>query len=212
MATGMNGALAAPQDARAVLVLESGVTLSLRVKTNESVEASRTITRGKIETGYKIADGVVDDGKSIQLEGIITGSDSMTVPYDMPAAASIAQSIMQAFESREFASCYTSMMAIPQCVIRRARVDAEPNKNAYNVRLEIEEVRTVTFQRSRINSAQAKTTNPAGKGKVSAGKKTSAKIDPKKDPQTATKAQSTEMLYKKGLDVIKDIFGIGGAS
>ncbi|WP_196297368.1 phage baseplate protein [Citrobacter amalonaticus] len=196
----MNGALAAPQDSRAVLVLESGVTLSLRVKTGENIEASRTITRGKIETGYKISDGVVDDGKSIQLEGIITGSDSMLVPYDMSAAASIAQSIMQAFEAREFASCYTSMMAIPQCVIRRARVDAEPNKNAYNVRLEIEQVRTVTFQRSRINSAQAKTTDPAGKGKVSAGKKTSAKVDTKKDPQTATKAQETQKIYTFGTE------------
>lgn len=191
----MNGALQAPQDNRAVVVLESGVTLSLRVKLRERVTASRTVTSGKVETGYKIGDGVVDNNKDIQLEGIITGSDSMTIPYDIFSAASIAQAIMNAFDAHEFASCYTSMMAMPQCVIRHAECTAQPGQLAYNVSLELEQVRTVTFQRSRINSAQAKTTNPAGKGKVSTGKKTAAKVDPKKDPQTQQKAVETKLLF-----------------
>lgn len=194
MADGMNGALMAPPDARAVLVLESGVTVSLRLKTRERVTAQRTITQGTVETGYKISDGEIDDPRDFTIEGIITGSYLMTTPYNMSAAASEAQSIMAAFDAKEFLSVYTSFIAEPQCRIRRASVEAEPGKNALSVTLELQKVNTVTFQRSRSNSAQAKTSDPAGKGNVKTGKKTAAKVDPKTDKQTADKAEKVWLL------------------
>ncbi|EAA7901435.1 hypothetical protein K9048_000713 [Salmonella enterica] len=189
MADGMDGAITAPRDQRAVIVFESGVTVSLRLKTREGFEARRTIAQGKIETGYKISDGTVDDPKIVTFEGIITGAD---FPYtygllytnqNMIQAMNQAQQIMAAYELKEFVSVYTSFMAMPQSVIQSLSVEAVPKKNCYNIKLTAQKVETVTFQRSRNKSAQAKTSNPAGKGTIAAGKKSATPVDAKKEPQ-----------------------------
>lgn len=171
------------------MVFESGVTVSLRLKTRESFEAKRTITQGKIETGYQISDGTVDDPKQVSFEGIITGAD---MPYmygflhttqNMIFAMNQAQQIIAAFDMKEFVSVYTSFMAMPQSVIQTLNVEAEPKKNYLTIKMTVQKVDTVTFQRSRTQSAQAKTSSTAGKGTVAAGKKSATVVDPKKEPQ-----------------------------
>lgn len=184
MADGMEGAISAPRDQRAVMVFESGVTVSLRLKTREGFEAKRTIAQGKVETGYKISDGTVDDPKVVSFEGIITGAD---LPYtygllyttqNMIWAMNQAQQIIAAYELKEFVSVYTSFMAMPQSVIQSLNIEAVPKKNCYTIKLTAQKVETVTFQRSRNKSAQSKTSNPAGKGTVAAGKKSAADLLP----------------------------------
>jgi hypothetical protein len=74
-------------------------------------------------------------------------------------------------------------MAMPQSVIQSLNIEAVPKKNCYTIKLTAQKVETVTFQRSRNKSAQSKTSNPAGKGTVAAGKKSAAPVDTKKEPQ-----------------------------
>ncbi|MDG9985761.1 MULTISPECIES: phage baseplate protein [Klebsiella] len=183
MAEGMDAAISAPHDKRAVMVFESGVTVSLRLKTREEVSAKRTIAQGKIETGYKISDGEVDDSKVASFEGIITGTDLPFAPLHMISAMNQAQAIQAAYDTKEFVSVYTSFMAMPQCRITSLSIEAAPKKNSYTVKLTAQKVDTVTFQRSRTKSAQAKTSKPAGKGKTSAGKKSATTVDASKEPQ-----------------------------
>ncbi|HBQ8589706.1 TPA: hypothetical protein L9A94_002733 [Klebsiella pneumoniae] len=183
MAEGMDAAISAPRDKRAVMVFESGVTVSLRLKTREEVSAKRTIAQGKIETGYKISDGEVDDSKVASFEGIITGTDLPFAPLHMISAMNQAQAIQAAYDTKEFVSVYTSFMAMPQCRITSLSIEAAPKKNSYTVKLTAQKVDTVTFQRSRTKSAQAKTSKPAGKGKTSAGKKSATTVDASKEPQ-----------------------------
>lgn len=183
MAEGMDAAISAPRDKRAVMVFESGVTVSLRLKTREEVSAKRTIAQGKIETGYKISDGEVDDSKVASFEGIITGTDLPYAPLHMISAMNQAQAIQAAYDTKEFVSVYTSFMAMPQCRITSLSIEAAPKKNSYTVKLTAQKVDTVTFQRSRTKSAQAKTSKPAGKGKTSAGKKSATTVDASKEPQ-----------------------------
>lgn len=183
MAEGMDAAISAPRDKRAVMVFESGVTVSLRLKTREEVSAKRTIAQGKIETGYKISDGEVDDPKIASFEGIITGTDLPFAPLHMISAMNQAQAIQAAYDTKEFVSVYTSFMAMPQCRITSLSIEAVPKKNSYAVKLTAQKVDTVTFQRSRTKSAQAKTSKPAGKGKTSAGKKSATTVDANKEPQ-----------------------------
>lgn len=118
MAEGMDAAISAPRDKRAVMVFESGVTVSLRLKTREEVSAKRTIAQGKIETGYKISDGEVDDPKVASFEGIITGTDLPFAPLHIISAMNQAQAIQAAYDTKEFVSVYTSFMAMPQCRIK----------------------------------------------------------------------------------------------
>ena len=181
MAEGMDAAISAPRDKRAVMVFESGVTVSLRLKKREEVSAKRTIAQGKIETGYKISDGEVDDPKVASFEGIITGTDLPFTPLHMISAMN--QAIQAAYDTKEFVSVYTSFMAMPQCRITSLSIEAVPKKNSYTVKLTAQKVDTVTFQRSRTKSAQAKTSKPAGKGKTSAGKKSATTVDANKEPQ-----------------------------
>ncbi|EPU1193385.1 phage baseplate protein [Klebsiella oxytoca] len=157
MAEGMDAAISAPRDKRAVMVFESGVTVSLRLKTREEVSAKRTIAQGKIETGYKISDGEVDDPKVASFEGIITGTDLPFAPLHIISAMNQAQAIQAAYDTKEFVSVYTSFMAMPQCRITSLSIEAVPKKNSYTVKLTAQKVDTVTFQRSRTKSAQAKT-------------------------------------------------------
>ena len=181
MAEGMDAAISAPRDKRAVMVFESGVTVSLRLKTREEVSAKRTITQGKIETGYKISDGEVDDPKVASFEGIITGTDLPFAPLHMVSAMNQAQAIQAAYDTKEFVSVYTSFMAMPQCRITSLSIEAVPKKNSYTVKLTAQKVETIAFQRSRTKSA--KTSKPAGKGKTSAGKKSATTVDANKEPQ-----------------------------
>lgn len=181
MAEGMDAAISAPRDKRAVMVFESGVTVSLRLKTREEVSAKRTITQGKIETGYKISDGEVDDPKVASFEGVITGTDLPFAPLHMVSAMNQAQAIQAAYDTKEFVSVYTSFMAMPQCRITSLSIEAVPKKNSYTVKLTAQKVETIAFQRSRTKSA--KTSKPAGKGKTSAGKKSATTVDANKEPQ-----------------------------
>lgn len=187
MADTNDAAISAPRDERAVMVFESGVTVSLRLKMKEELSVKRTVAKGKLETGYKIADGTVDDPKVISIEGIITGA---LIPYsfgllsatqNMMFAMNQAQQITSAYDLKEFVSVYTSFMAMPQSVITSLSISAEPKRNSLMVKLTAEKVDFVTFQRSR--SIKSKSSSTAGKGKVSAGKKSAAPVDAKKEPQ-----------------------------
>ncbi|MGV4049738.1 phage baseplate protein [Citrobacter freundii] len=183
-------AITAPRDERAVMVFESGVTVSLRLKKREELSVKRTVAKGKVETGYKISDGTVDDPKVITIEGIITGA---MLPYafgllnatqNMVLAMNQAQQIEAAYDLKEFVSVYTSFNAMPQAVITSLSISREPKQNYLTVKLTAEKVDTVTFQRSRsIKSKSSNISSTAGKGRTSAGKKTAAPVDAAKEPQ-----------------------------
>lgn len=169
MADGMDGAITAPRDQRAVIVFESGVTVSLRLKTREGFEAKRTIAQGKIETGYKISDGTVDDPKIVTFEGIITGAD---FPYtygllytnqNMIQAMNQAQQIMAAYELKELFGIHI-IMAMPQSVIQSLSVEAVPKKNCYNIKLTAQKVETVTSSVRAINQHRQKLPIRQGRG------------------------------------------------
>lgn len=183
----VDAAISAPRDERAVIVFESGVTVSLRLKMREELSVKRTVAKGKLETGYKVSDGTVDDPKVISFDGIITGA---LLPYsfgilaanqNMILAMNQAQQITAAYDLKEFVSVYTSFMAMPQSVITSLNISAEPKRNCLTVKITVEKVDTVTFQRSR--SIKSKSSSTAGKGRVSAGKKSATPVEPKKEPQ-----------------------------
>lgn len=169
------------------MVFESGVTVSLRLKKREELSVKRTVAKGKVETGYKISDGTVDDPKVITIDGIITGA---MLPYafgllnatqNMVLAMNQAQQIEAAYDLKEFVSVYTSFNAMPQAVITSLSISREPKQNYLTVKLTAEKVDTVTFQRSR--SIKSKSSSTAGQGRTSAGKKTAAPVDAAKEPQ-----------------------------
>ncbi|WP_313124614.1 phage baseplate protein [Pseudescherichia sp.] len=180
-------AISAPRDERAVIVFESGVTVSLRLKMREEFSVKRTVAKGVLETGYKVSDGTVDDPKIISLEGIITGAvlpytfGLLNVTQNMMLAMNEAQQISAAYELKEFVSVYTSFMAMPQSVITSLSILREPKQNHLTIKLTAEKVETVTFQRSR--SVKAKSSGTAGKGRVSAGKKSATPVSAAKEPQ-----------------------------
>lgn len=180
-------AIAAPRDERAVMVFESGVTVSLRLKKREELSVKRTVAKGKVETGYKIADGTVDDPKVITIEGIITGAilpyafGPLNATQNMILAMNQAQYITAAYDLKDFVSVYTSFMAMPQSVITSLSISREPKQNYLTVKLTAEKVDTVSFQRSR--SIKSKSSSTAGQGRTSAGKKTAAPVDAAKEPQ-----------------------------
>ena len=183
-------AIAAPRDERAVMVFESGVTVSLRLKKREELSVKRTVAKGKVETGYKIADGTVDDPKVISIEGIITGAmlpytfDLLSATQNMILAMNQAQQIEAAYDVKEFVSVYTSFNAMPQAVITSVSISREPKQNYLTVKLTAEKVDTVSFQRSRsIQSKSSNISSTAGQGRTSAGKKTAAPVDAAKEPQ-----------------------------
>lgn len=183
-------AIAAPRDERAVMVFESGVTVSLRLKKREELSVKRTVAKGKVETGYKIADGTVDDPKVISIDGIITGAmlpytfGLLSATQNMILAMNQAQQIEAAYDIKEFVSVYTSFNAMPQAVITSLSISREPKQNYLTVKLTAEKVDTVSFQRSRsIQSKSSNISSAAGQGRTSAGKKTAAPVDAAKEPQ-----------------------------
>lgn len=183
-------AIAAPRDERAVMVFESGVTVSLRLKKREELSVKRTVAKGKVETGYKITDGTVDDPKVISIEGIITGAmlpytfGLLSATQNMILAMNQAQQIEAAYDVKEFVSVYTSFNAMPQAVITSLSISREPKQNYLTVKLTAEKVDTVSFQRSRsIQSKSSNISSTAGQGRTSAGKKTAAPVDAAKEPQ-----------------------------
>ncbi|HIC8437279.1 TPA: phage baseplate protein [Citrobacter braakii] len=192
-----DGAVSAPRDNRAVMVFESGVTVSLRLKMREGMSVKRTVAKGKLETGYKIADGKVDDPKTVFFEGIITGTDLPYAPFHMIYAMNEAQQITAAYERDEYVSVYTSFMVMPQSVITSLSIEAEPKRNCYTVKLTAQKVDTVTFKRSR--SVKSKTSSTAGKGKSSAGKKSATPVDTKKEPQ---KVYALEKMRRMGGSIL----------
>jgi hypothetical protein len=174
------GGLTAPEDNRAVIVLESGVTVSLRLKARESYSVKRSVSEGKKETGYKVSDGVVNDTPQIDFEGIITGSDDKRIAYNGIQAASDVASIQNAFNLEELTSVYTSFIAITNAVITDFKAEASKDKKAININLSVKHIDYTTFQRTQ--GAPAKTKNPAGKGKTNTGKKSAAPVPtPQKD-------------------------------
>ncbi len=190
MAGLVDAAISAPRDERAVIVFESGVTVSLRLKMREEFSVKRTVAKGKLETGYKVSDGTVDDPKVISFDGIITGAilpfsfGILAANQNMILAMNQAQQITAAYDLKEFVSVYTSFMAMPQSVITSLNISAEPKRNCLTVKLTVEKVDTVTFQRSRsIQSKSSNISSTAGKGRVSAGKKSATPVVPKKEPQ-----------------------------
>lgn len=190
MAVTAEAAINAPRDNRAVIVLPNGVTVSLRLKSREDFSVKRTVTQGKLETGYKISDGTVNDPKVISIEGIITGADFphsfglLSTTQNPIFAMNQAQQITAAYDADELVSVYLSFMALPQSVMTSLNITAEPKSNALTVKLTAQRVDFVTFQRSRsIKAQQTKTSSTAGKGTVSAGKKSATPVDAKKEPQ-----------------------------
>ncbi|WOR42045.1 hypothetical protein R4T16_12390 [Citrobacter freundii] len=186
----VDAAISAPRDERAVIVFESGVTVSLRLKMREEFSVKRTVAQGKLETGYKVSDGTVDDPKVISFDGVITGAllphtfGILSANQNMILAMNQAQQITAAYDLKEFVSVYTSFMAMPQSVITSLNISSEPKRNSLTVRLTVQKVDTVTFQRSRsIQSKSSNISSTAGKGRVSAGKKSATTVEPKKEPQ-----------------------------
>lgn len=172
------------------MVFESGVTVSLRLKKREELSVKRTVAKGKVETGYKVSDGTVDDPKIVSFEGIITGAfmpytwGLLNTTQNMILAMNQAQYITAAYDLKDFVSVYTSFMAMPQSVITSLSITREPKQNYLTVKLTAEKVETVTFQRTRsIRSNSSKTSSTAGQGRVSAGKKSAAPVDAAKEPQ-----------------------------
>ncbi|NUL35037.1 phage baseplate protein [Kosakonia sacchari] len=181
MAGDTYAAIGAPQDPRAVMVFSSGEMITLRIKTREELSVKRTIARGKLETGYKISDGTVEDPQQIDIEGIITGTNLPYEPNNMVLAANHAQQINSAYQLKEFVSVYTSFIALSQCGITSLSILAEPDKNCYTVKLTAEKVDTITFRRSQ--TIKAKTSNAKGKGKVTTGKKSATPVEKKRDKE-----------------------------
>ncbi|BBR58946.1 hypothetical protein WP4W18E05_23140 [Klebsiella sp. WP4-W18-ESBL-05] len=181
------------------MVFESGVTVSLRLKTREELSAKRTVALGKLETGYKIADGTVDDPKNIAIEGIITGAEGpytfglLSTNQNMLFAMNIAQQIEAAYNLKEFVSVYTSFNAMPQSVMTSLSIIAEPKRKDLTIKLTAQKVDLVTFQRSR--TIKSKSSSTAGQGKVSAGKKSATPVSATKEPQ---KVYALEKLRRLG--------------
>lgn len=169
--TSTQGGLQSPADKRAVIVLEGGVTVSLRLRSSERYRVSRSITDGTTETGYKLSDGVVNETPEIEIEGIITGSNLITEPNNMARAASEAASLKSAFEREEFASVYLSFIAMPQVVLTELTIEARPKQSYFTVSLTAKRVKTVSFTRATGTAPAAKTKKNAGKSKSTTGKK-----------------------------------------
>ncbi|HHW4412159.1 TPA: phage baseplate protein [Citrobacter gillenii] len=54
------------------MVTESGLAITFDAKTSEGYELSRDVAEAALETGYKIADGIVTNQPEISFEGIVT--------------------------------------------------------------------------------------------------------------------------------------------
>lgn len=185
--TFQTGSIEAPTE-QAVIVLESGLVVTLDVRLSERYSQKRSVSKSTIETGYKISDGNVTDMPEIAFEGIITGASSQTTlarkPFDKEQADAAIASIDAAFKAEELATVYTSFITIPDCVFTLFDVEAAPKQTAYIVKVEAESIRRVTF--ATAQGAPTKTKSPAGKTKVSSGKKTAESVSQNKAPAVKT--------------------------
>ncbi|ECG8591594.1 hypothetical protein FNI11_17920 [Salmonella enterica subsp. salamae] len=94
-----NGGLDAPQSNSAIIVTESGLAITFDAKTSEGYELSRDVAEAALETGYKIADGIVTNQPEISFEGIVTGVYQAGISGQRvwdPVAAAAAVANMQA--------------------------------------------------------------------------------------------------------------------
>lgn len=188
------GGLTAPADNRAVIVLESGVTVSLRLKTRETYSIKRSVSEGKKETGYKVSDGVVNDTPEVEFEGFITGSDDKRIAYNAVQASSDVASIQNAFNLSELASVYTSFIAITDAVITDFKAEASADKKAINISLSVKHIDYATFQRTQ-SAPSSKTKNPTGKGKANTGKKSATPVSPQQKDSALDKAMKAAIRF-----------------
>ncbi|CNI62876.1 phage baseplate protein [Yersinia pekkanenii] len=183
--TFLTGSIEAPTE-KAVIVLESGLVVTLDVRLSERYSQKRSVSKSTIETGYKISDGNVTDMPEIAFEGIITGVSSLInlprKPFDKEQADAAIASIDAAFKAEELATVYTSFITVPDCVFTLFDVEATPKQTAYIVKIEAESIRRVTF--ATAQGAPTKTSKPAGKAKISSGKKTAESISTNNAPKT----------------------------
>ncbi|MGK0743561.1 phage baseplate protein [Yokenella regensburgei] len=179
------GGLNAPAGRRAVIVSASGVSVSLRLRKRENYSVKRSVSQGALETGYKISDGTVTEQPEVTIEGLVTGSDGYALALDPTRIDAEVASINNAFNINELVSVYTSFIAVSDAVLTEFSAEATPKDKTITIKLSAKKVKFVNFQRTQ-NEAPApkktKTKNPAGKGRVDAGKKSATPEDkPKTD-------------------------------
>lgn len=179
------GGLNAPTDRRVVIVSASGASVSLRLRKRESYSAKRNVSQGTLETGYKISDGTIKEQPTIEIEGIVTGSDGYALAFDPSRINAEVASINNVFKLDELVSIYASFIVVSDAVLTEFNAEATPKDKTITIKLGAKKVKFVTFQRTQ-NDAPApkatKTKNPAGQGRADTGKKSATPKDkPKQD-------------------------------
>ncbi|EDX9415171.1 hypothetical protein CBJ64_000236 [Salmonella enterica subsp. enterica serovar Agoueve] len=177
-----NGGLDAPQSNSAIIVTESGLVVTFDTRTEEEYEQTRDVTEATLETGYKIADGIVTNQPEISFTGIITGvyqaGTTGQCVWDPVAAAAAVANLQAVFDSTEFCSAYTSFNASTNCQITAFSATTEPKKNAINIKISLKSVKTVTFAYTKnAPPAKNKSGDASASGKQSSGKKSTENSD-----------------------------------
>lgn len=162
--------LTAPPDRRAVIVMDGGAVVSLRLRKREQYGQKRSVAQGSIETGYRISDGTVTDQPTIHIEGIITGADSKLVAYNDIAASSEVASLQAAFNANELVSVYTSFIALADAAFTEFRAEMVPGKKLINITLAAQGIKFVNFSHATGEAPKKKVSEPKGKGTTNRGK------------------------------------------
>lgn len=168
--------LTAPPDRRAVIVLNNGVTVSLRLRMREQYAQKRSATQGKIETGYKISDGTVTDQPTVSIDGIITGADGYFIAYDDIRASSEVASLQAAFNADELVSVYTSFIALADAVWTEFKAEMVPGKKLINISLSAQGIRFANFSQTTGAPPAKKVSNPKGQETTNGGKKSTTPV------------------------------------
>lgn len=170
--------LNAPVNRRAVIVLSNGQTVSLRLRRREQFSQKRSVTKGALETGYRISDGTVTDQPTVSIEGIITGADGKAVAYDDVRASSEVASIQAAFKTDELVSVYTSFIALADASFTEYRAEMVPGKKQIVINLSAEGISFANFSQTTGAPPAKKVSNPKGKGTTNGGKKSVEFVGP----------------------------------
>ncbi|ECI5564211.1 hypothetical protein H3Z28_002327 [Salmonella enterica subsp. enterica serovar Ank] len=170
-----NGGLDAPQSNSAIIVTESGLVVTFDTRTEEEYEQTRDVTEATLETGYKIADGIVTNQPEISFTGIITGVYQAGTTgqrvWDPVAAAAAVANLQAVFDSTEFCSAYTSFNANTNCQITSFNASTKTKQNAIEVKISLKSVKTVSFAYTKnAPPAKNKTGDGSASGKQSGGK------------------------------------------
>lgn len=148
------GGLNAPTSKRAVIVSASGVVVNLRLRKRETYSVKRSVTKGALETGYKISDGTVTEQPGVNIEGLVTGSDGYALVFDPTRIDAEVASINNAFNLNELVSVYTSFIAVSDAVLTEFQAEATAKDKTITIKLAAEKIKFVTFQRTQ-NEAPA---------------------------------------------------------